>query len=68
MRTNRPSAAFTARNWVGEPVNAEPHKCSEVAWHDFGDLPDDTVTYIRAGLNACDRDQGATLALDGWPR
>jgi ADP-ribose pyrophosphatase YjhB (NUDIX family) len=23
-----------ARRWVGEPVNAEPHKCSEIAWHD----------------------------------
>jgi mutator protein MutT len=55
---------FSARRWTGEPVNAEPHKCSEIAWHDLDDLPDDTVTYVRAGLNA--HDQGAAFTLDGW--
>lgn len=55
---------FTARRWVGEPVNAEPHLCSELAWHDPSDLPGDTVSFIRAGLLAYR--QGATFTLDGW--
>jgi 8-oxo-dGTP diphosphatase len=55
---------FTARRWAGEPVNAERHKCSEIAWHDLADLPSDVVSYIRTGLDA--HDHGTTFALDGW--
>jgi 8-oxo-dGTP diphosphatase len=55
---------FTARRWAGEPVNAEPHKCSEIAWHDLDDLPGDVVSYIRTGLDA--HDHGTTFTLDGW--
>jgi mutator protein MutT len=55
---------FAASRWAGEPVNAEPHKCSEIAWHELGDLPGDVVGYIRAGLNS--RDQGMAFSLDGW--
>jgi 8-oxo-dGTP diphosphatase len=55
---------FTARRWAGEPVNAEPHLCSELAWHDLDDLPGDTVSYIRAGLAAYRK--GATFSLDSW--
>jgi 8-oxo-dGTP diphosphatase len=55
---------FAARRWVGEPVNAEPHKCSEIAWHDRDDLPGDIVSYIRTGLNAYTR--GTAFCLDGW--
>lgn len=36
----------------GEPVNREPHKCSELAWHRLDALPDDMVAYCRAGLDA----------------
>lgn len=55
---------FTARRWTGEPVNAEPHKCSEIAWHDLGDLPGDMVSYIRTGLDA--HGHGAMFTLEGW--
>ena len=48
----------------GEPVNAEPHKCSEIAWHDLDGLPGDVVSYIRTGLDA--HDHGTTFSLDGW--
>jgi 8-oxo-dGTP diphosphatase len=60
----RVGVLFTARRWAGEPVNAEPHKCSEIAWHDLADLPSDVVSYIRTGLDA--HDHGTTFALDGW--
>ena len=36
----------------GEPVNAEPDKCSEIGWFPLADLPDDMVAYCRAGLEA----------------
>jgi 8-oxo-dGTP diphosphatase len=41
---------FEAEWWVGEPVNAEPHKCSELVWVDPADPPDDVVPYQAAGL------------------
>jgi ADP-ribose pyrophosphatase YjhB (NUDIX family) len=56
---------FTTVRWTGEPVNAEPGKCSEIAWHDLSDLPDDIVGYIRAGLRAHTRNDA--FSLDGWP-
>lgn len=55
---------FAARRWDGEPANAEPGKCSEIAWHDLGDLPADLVSYIRSGLLAHTRQD--TFSLDGW--
>ncbi|OON82445.1 NUDIX hydrolase [Streptomyces tsukubensis] len=36
----------------GEPVNTEPHKCSELAWFPLDALPDDMVAYCRAGAKA----------------
>ncbi|MBB1242474.1 NUDIX domain-containing protein [Streptomyces durbertensis] len=38
-----------------EPVNAEPDKCSELAWYPLGALPDgpgQMVAYCRAGIEA----------------
>ena len=55
---------FAARRWAGEPVNAEPGKCSEIGWHELGDLPSDIVTYIRTGLQAYDQD--TPFSLDNW--
>jgi 8-oxo-dGTP diphosphatase len=53
---------FTARHWAGEPVNAEPRLCSELAWHDPDNLPSDVVSYIRTGLLAYRK--GAAFSLD----
>lgn len=36
----------------GEPVNAEPGKCSELGWFPLHALPTDLVGYCRAGLDA----------------
>jgi 8-oxo-dGTP diphosphatase len=55
---------FAASRWEGEPVNAEPDKCSEIAWHELSELPDDIVSYIWTGLDACD--QGWAFSLDSW--
>lgn len=40
---------FRARRWRGEPRNAEPHKCSQIAWFPKDSLPENTVPYTHAG-------------------
>src|SRR5262249_2306837 len=55
---------FAARQWAGEPFNAEPHRCAEISWHDLGRLPADIVSYVRTGLLASARKQA--FSLDGW--
>lgn len=41
---------FRVRVWGGEPMNAEPHKCSELLWASPDNLPDDTVPIIAEVL------------------
>ena len=56
--------AFEPESWHGEPVNAEPGKCSELLWADPACLPSDTVGYTAAIINAVER--GTIFALNGW--
>jgi 8-oxo-dGTP diphosphatase len=55
---------FTTERWDGDPVNAEPHKCSELVWVDPGDLPDDLVPYQAAGLVGSL--STAAFSVHGW--
>jgi SAM-dependent methyltransferase len=60
MQHCAPGAAQPRMGWFfeavygvgGEPVNLEPHKCSELGWFPLGELPHDMVAYCRAGLDA----------------
>lgn len=36
-----------ARTWSGELVNREPHKCDELAWFSYDELPQTIVPYVR---------------------
>jgi 8-oxo-dGTP diphosphatase len=56
--------AFTPRRWDGKPVNAEPHKHSELIWADPACLPPDTVGYTAAVITAVEH--GLTFTLNGW--
>ncbi|WP_248960466.1 NUDIX hydrolase [Sphaerisporangium perillae] len=55
---------FTVERWDGEPYNAEPDKCSEIAWWPLDDLPHDTIDYPAAAIQAIAA--GRPFALHGW--
>nr|WP_049574286.1 NUDIX domain-containing protein [Nonomuraea sp. SBT364] len=56
---------YAATRWHGEPRNAEPHKCSELAWWPLDRLPGDIVDYPAAAL-AHIRDR-VPFGLHAWP-
>lgn len=57
---------FTATTWEGEPVNAEPDKCSKLAWHLLDALPANTVDYARTAIRLAAN--GTRYSQHGWPQ
>ncbi|MBX6357113.1 MAG: NUDIX domain-containing protein [Micromonosporaceae bacterium] len=57
---------FQAWRWDGEPVNAEPHKCAQIAWFPLDALPDRTYPYTRIGIELYRT--GQNFAANGWER
>jgi ADP-ribose pyrophosphatase YjhB (NUDIX family) len=55
---------FHTDTCVGEPRNAERHKCSAIEWFPLTALPSDTVPYSRTGIEQWR--QGETFGLLGW--
>lgn len=55
---------FVAESWDGEPYNAEPDKCSELAWHPLGALPADTVACTAQAVREIL--DGQSFGLHGW--
>ncbi|HEX5503811.1 MAG TPA: NUDIX domain-containing protein [Thermomicrobiales bacterium] len=59
---------LAASRWAGEAVNAEPHKCAELAWHPLDRLPEDIVPYVRLALDRYRRAPGRLWFESlGWP-
>jgi mutator protein MutT len=52
---------FAAKEWTGEPYNAEPHKCSEIGWFPLDGLPADMVAYPAEALRGIRRRQAFGL-------
>jgi 8-oxo-dGTP pyrophosphatase MutT (NUDIX family) len=42
---------FLVKKWSGEIKNKEPHKCSELSWHNIDCLPENTIDYIKEVIN-----------------
>jgi 8-oxo-dGTP diphosphatase len=55
---------LTANAWSGEIRNMEPHKCSELAWFDLDNLPDNVVPYVHKGIE--NYRQGQWFDSFGW--
>jgi 8-oxo-dGTP diphosphatase len=53
-----------ATRWTGEIVNAEPGKCSELAWFALDRLPANVIPYVRRGLENFRR--GVWFDSFGW--
>ncbi|GIJ49787.1 hypothetical protein Val02_66730 [Virgisporangium aliadipatigenens] len=56
---------FETSRWSGEPVNAEPHKCADLAWFPLAALPTPTIPYARHALDLYPK--GETYSELGWP-
>ncbi|MDQ6418582.1 NUDIX domain-containing protein [Paenibacillus sp. LHD-117] len=41
---------LSVRNWQGEIVNMEPHKCEELRWFRMNELPVDMIGYVRIAV------------------
>ncbi|WP_433516222.1 NUDIX domain-containing protein [Nonomuraea sp. CA-143628] len=44
------TVVFVASAWSGDPVNAEPHKHGDVAWHPVDEVPEEFVSTTRTAL------------------
>jgi 8-oxo-dGTP diphosphatase len=60
----RVSFFFLATEWQGEPFNKEPEKHESAGWFALEALPENTMPFMRHGLEAYKR--GAFYSEMGW--
>lgn len=41
---------FSAEEWIGSPINNEPHKCAEIRWASPHDLPPNMAPEVREAI------------------
>jgi len=54
----------TLRRWVGEAINAEPEKCDDICWVKLGELPQNTIPYVKHALECFQ--SGKYYSEFGW--
>ncbi|MCX0269605.1 NUDIX domain-containing protein [Nocardia zapadnayensis] len=58
---------FEASEWLGEPTNQEPDKCSDVRWFPVDRLPDNLIAYPAAGIRTyLDDEHSKAFSEIGW--
>jgi len=62
--TDRVGFFFRPQEWVGEPRNLEPQKCSDLSWFDMDSLPPNIIPYIRQAIR--ETLQGSSYSEHGW--
>lgn len=55
---------FVVEDWKGEPENKEPEKCDDLSWFPMNKLPNNTIPYIAAAIEAYQR--GEFYSEFGW--
>ena len=55
---------FQASRWESDPVNREPHKCSELVWREISDIAEDTVPYPADAIRRIIKGEG--FSVHGW--
>ena len=55
---------FELTEWTGEIINGEPDKCDALIWFPLTSLPDNTIFYVRAALEAYQ--SGIIYSERGW--
>lgn len=55
ISSERVELIFECRKWQGEPRNAEPHKCDEVAWFAMSSLPANMIPLVRRVVELSDK-------------
>lgn len=55
---------FQAKNWKGEPRNAEPDKCDDAGWFSLDSLPEKTIPFVRNVLSGIRK--GEFYSEDGF--
>ncbi len=53
LNDSRLDIFLVARNWQGEIENKEPEKCTDLSWFPVNKLPDNTIPYIKQGIENC---------------
>jgi 8-oxo-dGTP diphosphatase len=62
----RVGVLFEVKQWDGEPYNAEPHKCAQVAWWPLDQLPPGTYPYTAEGLASYRKSEAFSTV--GWDK
>ncbi|HEY4509620.1 MAG TPA: NUDIX domain-containing protein [Candidatus Paceibacterota bacterium] len=60
----RADVFFMIERWEGEVKNVEPQKCSDLSWFSVGNLPANTIPYIRMVIQSVE--QGIFYSEHGW--
>jgi ADP-ribose pyrophosphatase YjhB (NUDIX family) len=57
---------FTVDKYIGNIINNEPNKCSELKWFNLNELPDTLIEYERVAIKHFLEDPQNPFTFFGW--